>query len=109
MPKSRPKSKIKNRKSKIIWERLLLIHQRIKSGTFPSASALAAELETFRRTLKSTCSCRPHRQNRSFPESEVSFLTFIDFDSGPPRQILCLGINRVQSSSLSKPGMQGTF
>jgi proteasome accessory factor B len=37
--------------SKIHWERLLLIHQRIKSGSFPSASALAAELETSQRTI----------------------------------------------------------
>jgi len=60
---SRAKSKIKqgrplagparswSRKSKIHWERLLLIHQRIKSGSCPSASALAAELETSRRTI----------------------------------------------------------
>jgi proteasome accessory factor B len=39
------------RHSKIHWERLLLIHQRIKSGSFPSASALAAELETSQRTI----------------------------------------------------------
>jgi proteasome accessory factor B len=45
------KSKIENRKSKIHWERILLIHQRIKSGSFPSASALAAELETSQRTI----------------------------------------------------------
>jgi proteasome accessory factor B len=63
MPTSRPKSKIKrggptwsagparSRNSKIHWERLLLIHQRIKSGACPSASALAAELETSRRTI----------------------------------------------------------
>jgi proteasome accessory factor B len=40
-----------SRHSKIHWERLLLIHQRIKSGSCPSASALAAELETSRRTI----------------------------------------------------------
>jgi predicted DNA-binding transcriptional regulator YafY len=51
MPKPSSQSKIKNRNSKIHWERLLLIHQRIKSGSFPSASALAAELETSRRTI----------------------------------------------------------
>jgi predicted DNA-binding transcriptional regulator YafY len=39
------------RHSKIHWERILLIHQRIKSGSFPSASALAAELETSQRTI----------------------------------------------------------
>jgi proteasome accessory factor B len=54
---SRAKSKInrakppRSRNSKIHWERLLLIHQRIKAGSCPSASALAAELETSRRTI----------------------------------------------------------
>ena len=41
----------RSRKSKIHWERVVLIHQRIKSGSCPSASALAAELETSRRTI----------------------------------------------------------
>lgn len=42
---------VPSRHSKIHWERLLLIHQRIKSGSCPSASALAAELEASRRTI----------------------------------------------------------
>jgi hypothetical protein len=41
----------RSRHSKIHWERILLIHQRIKSGSFPSATALAAELETSQRTI----------------------------------------------------------
>jgi predicted DNA-binding transcriptional regulator YafY len=39
------------RQSNIHWERILLIHQRIKSGSCPSAPALAAELETSQRTI----------------------------------------------------------
>src|SRR5215470_4423394 len=55
MPRAKSKTKkgrrTSSRNSKIVWERLLLIHQRIKSGSFPSASALAAELETSQRTI----------------------------------------------------------
>jgi hypothetical protein len=83
MPKPRPKSKIKNRKSKIVWERLLLIHQRIKSGSCPSASALAAELETSPPPFASSAFIRAHPRS-SVVEilcllSSLRFIFFVFF------------------------------